>query len=144
MAVLANITVDITTLKKIRPDILRFQYRSEEAESTDFPDEILRAKTTLYREVLKKERREYSGYTEAELSTRLAAVKDLPDVEYLSERGSLRAIAFIMKANGDLDMHDSYSKDADNVDLIYYVDLDADSAVTDDEKRQIKSVSFSR
>ena len=144
MAVLANITVDIDTLEDIRPDILRFQYRSEEGEVSDFSDEILRAKTTLYREVLKKERRENPGMSEADLSTRLDDVSDLPDVAYLSERGSLLAISYIMKANDYLELSESYKNDAKNVSLVYYVDTDDDSVVDDDEKRKIKSVSFSR
>jgi len=144
MAVLANITVNIASLKKIRPDILRFQYRSEESEDDDFEDEILRAKTSIYRDVLANERLENAGMSEADLSTRLEDVKDLPDVLYLSERGSLRAISYIMKANNELDLSDSYANDAENVALIYYVDIDEDSVVDDDETRKIKNTQFSR
>lgn len=143
MAVLVNITISVATLKTIRPDITRFQYRSEEG-GTDFADEILRAKTTLYREVLDKERLLNPGMSEAGLSIRLANVKDLPDVTYLAERLNLRCLQYIMTANDQFDLADVYENDANNVGLIYYVDTDTDSVVDDDEKRRIKVPSFTR
>lgn len=141
MAVLANISVALTDLQAIRPDILeRFQY---ENESDDFAEEILRAKKTLYRTVLDYEREVNPSLTEAELGTLLASVKDLPDVEYLKERLVLMCIAEIFKAN-DVEQFQTYYDDAKDIALKYYIDENADSVVDDAEERQKTGVTLGR
>jgi len=143
MAVLANIDVTLATLKTVRPDIAkRFEYRDEEGE--DFADEITRAKSTLYRQVLDHERIAYPGYTEAQLATRLEDVKDIPDANYLLDRLNNLTISEIMKANDLLDQAEVYAKDAYGIDLVYWVDTDDDGVIDSNEGRDVPRARFGR
>jgi len=143
MAVLANIEVTLATLKTVRPDIaLRFEYRDEEGEN--FADEITRAKSTLYRQVLDHERIAYPGYTETQLATRLEDVKDIPDANYLLDRLNNLTISEIMKANDFLEQAEVYAKDAYDIDLIYWVDTDDDGVIDSNEARDVPRARFGR
>ena len=145
MAVLANIVVTVATLKEFRPDILkRFQYSTESGEVKPFDDEIERAKRTLYREVLKQERKNSPGLDEAELKTRLEKVKEDEDASYLTDRLSLRSLEYIFQANDLIDEAMLFRSQANGVDLIYFVDLDEDDVIDEDEKRRIQPTGFTR
>lgn len=141
MAVLPNISVALADLKAIRPDILNFQY---ETESDDFAEEILRAKTTLYRMVKDNERLNQPSLTEAELTELLIQVKDVPDVAYLKERLVLLCIAEVFKSNDMFDTTREYADYAKAIKLVYYLDEDEDSIITEDEERQSSGISFGR
>ena len=129
MGFIDNITISITDLSGIKPDIARFG----EASAT-FASEMENAKKTIYRKI----REDYFGdnpdYSDAELDADLANIKDTTG-GYLKDKIVYQCLADIMDANEMLDLGKVYQNKSNAINAMSYIDLDLDSVVDDTERR---------
>lgn len=127
--VLANIVVTTSDLKAVRPDIEQYLFPGE----SDFAKAILQCKKELYAEIKLQERARNLSYTNAELDTYLADIKDLPKEECLKQRLKYMVVATAFRDSRLFNEAEVYDSKAKAMPLQYFIDADDDDAAGDDE-----------
>jgi len=135
---LDNIKVTLSDLQAVFPDI--DSYRDPEQE--DFKTEIDESKRDLYAKI--KEIESTTGYSNADLDTRLESVKDYPLEQYLKRKISVITCITILRQNRLYEDMDVLIQLNNNIPLKYYVDIDDSGDVSTSEERKINYVGFRR
>lgn len=138
MGFIDNITISITDLAGIKPDIARFGEVSD-----TFATEIENAKKTVYRQIREDYSGDYPDHSDAELDADLAHIKDTTG-GYLKDKIVYQCLADIMLANEMPDLQKTYQDRARAINAMSYVDLDSDSVVDSTEKRNPPENTFTR
>ena len=139
MGFLDNITVVLADLVAVKPDIARFGPTSGYA----FANEIEQAKKEVYRIIREDYKKDYPDYTEAELDTDLAEIKDRTG-GYVKDKVIFQCLADVVKANEMLDLGKVYQDKANAINARSYVDLDSNSVVDNTERRNPQEKEFIR
>lgn len=139
MPPLTNIAVLDADLTNIKGDIADYQFSGH----ADFAPEILTAKRKIYGKLKSEYSANFPSYTDAELETKLANVKDLPNT-YLFDKIVYQSIADILLANEMGELYRYYLDKADQIPMKFYVDEDTDSVVDSDEEHYAKKTTFGR
>jgi hypothetical protein len=137
-----NIVLTTPDLKKVRPDIDIFLFEGQD----DFSNQIEAANREEYRNVSKQLRLEYPDYTEAEITSLIAKVKDHPVEETLKDRRVYITLALIFSGNDRYDESDHYRMLAEKTPIRYFIDSNDDGVQGTDETRNLESkkITFGR
>lgn len=133
MAVLNNITVETSDLKRLKHDIERYLL----GDDVDFSSEISFAKRQILRQIRNREY-EKTGLIGSDMSERLATVKDIEEDEPLKDKVIFLTIYLIMNANGRQEEAEYWNFKQEQIELEYTI------TSTDIEEVEIKPPEFSR
>ncbi|MEA2113321.1 MAG: hypothetical protein U9P63_01520 [Patescibacteria group bacterium] len=133
MAVLNNITVETSDLKRLKHDIERYLL----GDDVDFSSEISFAKRQILRQIRNREY-EKTGLIGSDMSERLATVKDIEGDEPLKDKVIFLTIYLIMNANGRQEEAEYWNFKQEQIELEYTI------TSTDIEEVEIKPPEFSR
>lgn len=138
--VLPNISIATADLQTVKPNITQYLKDGE----TDFDDIVLNQKRELYAVIKANERANYPGYTNAELDTLLAKIRDYPLEANLANRLKHMVVSFILMDNRLYDEAGYYLTHAKSLPLLYYIDDDASQTAEAGEVSQTQFPRFGR
>ena len=139
MGFIDGIAIVLSDLVGVKADIARFG----PSTGYTFATEIEKAKKEIYRIIREDYKKDYPNYSEAELDTDLATIKDMTG-EYLKDKIVFQCLSDIMLANEMPDLWEMYKNKAKAINAIAYVDIDSDDVVDETEKRHTENVHFVR
>ena len=140
MAALDNITVGTTQLQAVRQNITDYLYDGQ----SDFSAQITEMKKQVFAEIKEHEKQNYTSYTNAELDTLLAKIKDMPTEGTLARKIATLTVVKIFADNRMYEDSEYYNTEAAAIPLAYYIDDDSDDTLDIDEDSKFNNVVFGR
>lgn len=138
--ILPNIAIATADLQTIKPNITQYLKDGE----VNFDVMVLNCKRELYGEIKMVEYDRRPDYTNDEMDTLLAKIRDYPKEAYLANRLKYAVVGWILMDNRLYDEADYFIQHAKSIPLRYYIDDDGDSAADDAEQSRADAPRFGR
>lgn len=138
--VLPNISIGTSDLQTVKPNITQYLKDGE----YDFDDIVLNQKRELYGLIKAAERVNFPSYTNAELDTLLATIRDYPKEGNLANRLKNMVVGWILMDNRLYDEAGYYITHAKSIPLQYYIDDDASQTAESAEMSYTYAPRFGR
>lgn len=134
MAILENIFVGTNQLKEVCPDIESIMFPTQ----IDFSGAVNEAKRRVFGLIKIDYKKRNPTYSDEQLKSDLEKVKDYDDEIYLQEKISKYAVAVIFRQNRMFEEMAIYEQEAKEIPLMYFVDLDEDEIIDQEEEIEAK------